>query len=227
MPARAPIMERPAKSLSHASPNRGHQAGRHELGVDTDLDTGDEPSLSPLQRLVLRTDGTLSELIAALVGEPLGMTRIDHRTVTASTAVAVLELDAGEALIERRVSLHGLDSGGIYLHAEVLIASNRVPPALRHALETTDVPLGHLCRRHRLEMFREPATIGHAPSGRFPPTPGSGAGTGAALLARRYRMVVGGRPMAVIREVFTPALWARASAWPGRAPTGGVLGSRR
>lgn len=210
MPTRAPIMERPAtptSNPSNVSPDHGNQIERRERGVDTTLDVGDEPALSPLHHLVLRTDGTLSDLIAALVGEPLGMTRIAHRSVTVSTAVAVLGIDAGEPLIERQVSLHGRDSGSIYLRADVLIAGNRVPPPLRQALERTDTPFGHLCRQHRLEMFREAPTIGHARSS-----------TTARLLARRYRMIVGGRPMAIIREVFTPALWARASVWSGGLP---------
>ena len=82
---------------------------------------------------------------------------------------------------------------------------------MRHALMTTDEPFGRLCRTHCLEVFKETPVCAVGPSPR-----GSvelRIARGLPVHARRYRMFVRGRPLAIISEVFAPALWEQASSW--------------
>ncbi len=179
--------------------------------------------LSPVQRLLLRTDGTLTDLIAVLVGEPLRLVKIDHHARTATHPVGALDLGAGEPLVERRIALQGAHSRTVWLYAETSIAAARVPAPLRRALEATDVPLGYLCRDHRLELFKEPPTwrlgaAGHA-AGPLDVVPET------VVATRRYRMFVGGRPMAELRECFAPVLWRQSV--PGGVPRTARLTDRR
>lgn len=178
---------------------------------------GERPGLTPLLRLVLYTDGTMTDLIETLVREPIDMIKLGHRTRAASTPTstsadgAALGLDAGEALIERRIVLLGRRSGRRYLYADASIAAARLAPAMRHALMTTDEPFGRLCRTHCLEVFKETPVCAVGPSPR-----GSvelRIARGLPVHARRYRMFVRGRPLAIISEVFAPALWEQASSW--------------
>ncbi len=164
--------------------------------------------LTAVQQLLLRTDGTLTDLIAVLVGEPLRLVKIDHGARTATHPVGTLDLGAGEPLVERRIALQGARSRTVWLYAETSIAAARMPAALRRALETSDVPLGHLCRDHRLELFKESPTWRFGTAG--PAAGHFGVSPAAVVATRRYRMIVGGRPIAELRECFAPVLWRRS-----------------
>lgn len=172
-----------------------------------------EPSLmlpTSLQRLVLHHDGTLTDLIEALVAEPIGLEKLEHRPMTAGARDEALDLDRGEPLVERRINLHGRLSRTIYVYAETRVAVQRLPSALSHALETSDTPLGRLCRQHRLELYREPVTWQARAAGRLSGPLRTGDET--MVFARCYRMLCGGRPAVLIREFFAPVLWRAAGA---------------
>ena len=161
---------------------------------------------APLQRLLLGHDGTLTELIGALMQEPLGLVKLEHRVATADAPIPVLELEAGDPLIQRRVLLRGSRSGTVYVHADAHLAAARLPAALRDALEQTDIPLGRLMRQHRLEVFQEPlgwqCREAAALATRFPDCRDDDR-----VIFRRYRAFSGGRPALLIDESFSPLLW--------------------
>ena len=192
----------------------------------------------PLQRLVLHTDGTMTDLIELLVGEPVDMRKLAHRSVAVRAAtptlaatpasassssssspsasrpsasdVAALAIDPGATVIERRIALQGRHSGSVYVHAEMAIAGERLAPSLRQALATTEVPFGRLCRQYRLEAYKEAPVCTFGPAQRF--AGALGIDPELSIHVRCYRTFVGGRPLAVIREAFAPVLWARALA---------------
>ena len=167
-----------------------------------------------LRRILLRTDGTLTDLVEAVADEPVHVVRLEHRTGTAATAVAALELGVGEPLIDRRIVLRGRHSRVTYLYAEVRIAAARMPAPLRRALETSDVPLGHLVGRHRLELYREPPTCRWSRAAHLGTI--LQADPRERVATRCYRMILGGRPMASIREYLAPALWSPRPQAAGR-----------
>lgn len=162
-------------------------------------------TLDLLQRLLLRCDGTLTDLIETLTGEPIGLVKIEHRVEAAPTDLAALDLHAAEPQIERRIQLQGLRSRIAYVYAETSIAAARLPAPLRRALATSATPIGRLCKQHRLEVFKEPIEVHTRRAGELAPHLGTDADT--TIVFRRYRSFSRGQPLMLIREYIAPALW--------------------
>lgn len=158
-------------------------------------------SLTPLQRMLLACDGTLTDMVEAAFGEPIRLIKIAVETGPAAEAVLELDLDAGGLVMRRQILLQGESTGVNYVYAESLIAVDTLPSALRDALLHSDAPLGRLWVQHRLETRKEILRVwrisGEAP--RFGPAGAQGQ------LARSYRVFSSGRPIMLISEYFPVA----------------------
>lgn len=165
---------------------------------ETDLDS--LARLSLLQRLLLVCDGTLTDMVEAAFLEPVKLVKVAVATASASDPVAELELHAGEMLMRRRILLQGAQSGINYVYAESLIAVSALPPALGEALLQSDAPLGRLWVQHQLETRKEILRIWRVNGGESEEWFGEAAAGGQ--LARRYRVISGGRPVMLISEYF-------------------------
>jgi chorismate-pyruvate lyase len=170
--------------------------------------------LAPLQRLLLHYDGTLTDLIEALSGEPIRLRKLEHRVAAAQHSVAALELESGEPLIDRTIQLQGERSGAVYVYAQTHIAAARLPAPLRRALAASDTPLGRLCKQHRLEVFKEP--IGLYRRHAHDLAACLQAAAESTILLRGYRVFSAGRPLMLLHEHFAPALWRLESVLPNR-----------
>ena len=169
----------------------------HREAVDLD-------GLSPVMRLLLVNDGTLTELLEAASSDTIAIVGLDQHMQRAAQRVELLDLDVGEALIDRKIVLRGERSRTHHVYAESLIAIDRLPSPVRHALLTSNTPIGRLCRQHRLEIFKEIIEFGRQPAGelcRHLPVERN-----AAVLARTCRLSMRGRPVMLIKEYFSPAL---------------------
>jgi len=167
------------------------------------LDGFDPSSLDLLQRILLISDGTLTDTLEAAFLEPIALRKIDLKVVASPAPVPDLALAAGEALMERKVVLQGETSGRNYVYAESLLALDRLPPRFQNDLVATDVPLGRLWAEYKLETWKELLAVWRRPIGVLAEFfPGNGQ---TDLLARRYRMISGGRPLMLITEHFPTA----------------------
>ncbi len=158
-------------------------------------------TLSPLQRMLLACDGTLTDMVEAAFGEPIRLIKLAVETAPANEAVRELDLEAGALAMRRQILLQGESTGVNYVYAESLIAVDTLPPALREALLHSDAPLGRLWVQHQLETRKEILRVwripGEAP--RFGPAGAQGQ------LARSYRVFSAGRPIMLISEYFPVA----------------------
>ena len=158
-------------------------------------------ALTPLQRMLLACDGTLTDMVEAAFGEPIRLIKIAVETMLSSEAVPDLDLKAGSLAMRRQILLQGESTGVNYVYAESLIAVDALPPALRDALLHSDAPLGRLWVQHQLETRKEILRLwrmpGEAP--RFGPAGAQGQ------LARSYRVFSSGRPIMLISEYFPVA----------------------
>ncbi|MGH6890199.1 MAG: chorismate--pyruvate lyase family protein [Rhizomicrobium sp.] len=119
------------------------------------LDGVDAATLTPLQRILLITDGTLTEILEAHYLERIELDKISERILTIGECDSSLAGEAGEPVLERKINLRGARSGNKYVYAESLVLVSRLDPALRGELLGTNVPLGRLWRHHRLETYKE------------------------------------------------------------------------
>lgn len=161
----------------------------------------DLAALSFFRRLLLTTDGTVTELLETRYREPIRVVKLEERTGRLDDAVAGV-LDTREAMI-RRVLLQGVSSGRNYVYAEAAVSLERLPPRVKTALLTTTETLGTLLKRKRLETYREVLQIGAEPNSalcRF-----FGRAIDQRLLCRTYLIWHAGRPLVHVCERFPEA----------------------
>ena len=157
-------------------------------------------SLDPLQRILLIADGTLTEILEAAHLEPIQLVKIAQERVPATTAHAALVPTLHENMLTRKILLQGRQSGKPYVYAESVIAVERLSPAFQDELLNSDIPLGRLWLKHRLETFKELPVFSRQPADDLGTHFGPAAP--ASLLARNYRVFSGGKPVMLIGEYF-------------------------
>lgn len=161
-------------------------------------DGGAVPLDPLLRRAVLATDGTVTKLIESLL-ERVVIEKLGQEPVAAPLAEWP-DLAPGTAVLRRTVLIRGAGSRRIFLHAESLVVLERLDPVFREELAATDKPIGKLIREHRIESYRELLAERSEPAGAR--APALGVDAGEPLIARTYRIHVGGRPAIQITERF-------------------------
>jgi len=158
------------------------------------------PSLTPLQRMLLRTDGTLSPILEAYAGEPVAVEKLSQEYDRSGAADAPLELGNDTKVLRRRVLLRGGRSGRVLLYAEATIVPERIEACLVEELLGTDKPIGELLSEYRIESRRDILVIDREPAGPY----GAYFDTddSVPMLFRTYRIVAGGEPIMLITERF-------------------------
>ena len=175
--------------------------GIQEFNIDT---------LSVLQRILVTTDGTVTEMLAAMFLEPIELVKIAVAIAPSAAAFPALELDAGSTLMRRQVILRGSRSGTPYVYAEVAIAADRLALRLRDDLLEGRVPLGQLWISHRLETFKERPRVRQRLAGAL--AQHLDVGEEDTLIERAYRTFTGGQPVFLVTEYFPSVIPGRAIA---------------
>jgi chorismate-pyruvate lyase len=156
--------------------------------------------VSPLGRVLLVTDGTLTDILEAHQLEPIHLVVLDQHLTNEPAEAGLLELSDGESAIHREIVLRGERSGVAYVHALSLIALERLNPEFRAGLLSGRAPIGRLWTKLRMETFKEILESGRHPAGGLAVHLGLKADTW--VLFRSYRVCCGGRPVMLIRETF-------------------------
>lgn len=104
------------------------------------------------QAILLDTDGTVTDLIQHYTGETIHVTKLTQDLIVADQPSA-LRLSAPTQLLHRRILLSGAQQH--YLYAESFFVIERMSDYLRHELLESQVPIGVLWQREKLETFRE------------------------------------------------------------------------
>lgn len=168
-------------------------------------------SLGLVQRILVTTDGTLTETLAAMFLEPIELVKLAVAIVQSPQPVPSLELGGGSNLMHRQIVLRGQRSGTPYVYAEVAIATERLPALLREELLEGRMPLGALWILHRLEIFKERPRVRQRAAGDL--ARHLDLNEEDTLIERAYRTFTSGRPVFLVSEYF-PAEY-RQNAWNG------------
>lgn len=115
----------------------------------------DLSSLSMLQRLILVSNGTLTKLLENLVCEPLTVIKLHENLEITPVEIPYLELTKNEQIVEREICLQGKKTGTNWLYAKSIIVPTRLPTLFREELLESQIPIGTLWTKHRVEMFKE------------------------------------------------------------------------
>jgi chorismate-pyruvate lyase len=141
-------------------PNEINQKNAYEL-MRSDLDKSlarshIEPSkLSPFQRILLTTDGTLTEILEAYLFEPLLIVKLSEEIILTTQDIPPLDLKAGSEVIERKVLLQGKISRKNFIYAESVLVHERLELKFRDELLKSQIPMGRLWLEHKIETFKE------------------------------------------------------------------------
>jgi len=158
--------------------------------------------LSPVQKILLGTDGSVTQLLEAITGKTVVVKTRLQEVVPADAAVAEsLGVRTGEPVNHRIVELKACGEDGVLIYATSYAPVGRLPAEFRDDLMKADTPIGRIIQQHRIEARRE--IIGACVA----PAPEIQRGVfslcrNEPLLSRRYRIVHGGEPLIHIEEQF-------------------------
>jgi len=160
----------------------------------------DPRKLSSFQRILLTTDGTVTEILEAQLWEAIHIVKIDQGIFDADTAIPYLDIGPGTQVMMRKVMLRGKYSHKNYIYAESILVPDRLPDVIREALMETQKPIGQLIMQNRMESFREILNCRLEEAGElaeyFDIQPEDN------LVSRTYRVFANRQPMMLITEKF-------------------------
>jgi chorismate-pyruvate lyase len=111
--------------------------------------------LSTLQRIVLTTDGTLTEILEAYLFEKIRIVKLSEDTVPIPQDIPALTIKQGSEVIDRKVLLQGTISRKNFIYAESILVTERLDEKFKNELLHSKTSLGRLWLEHKLETFKE------------------------------------------------------------------------
>jgi len=155
-------------------------------------------NMNPFLRALLVTDGTVTKLLEAYLWEPVCVERLFHQEIRLKTDLPMLELKAGDSVLQRHVRLRGVESRRVYTYAESYVKIDLLETELQDDLRAGKLGMGELLRDRRLETYREILSFWEEQTGEL----GSNMelSSDELLYCRCYRIFVSGRPVIQIVE---------------------------
>ncbi|NJP04550.1 MAG: DUF98 domain-containing protein [Chloroflexaceae bacterium] len=164
--------------------------------------------LSVFQRVLLITDGTLTHILEAYVGEKIRVLKLSETTRPVWSEIADLDLRPGSDVIERKILLQGSVSHRNWLYAESFIVPERLDPIFQEQLTNSRQPIGKLWTEHKVETFKEIITTYQEPAGHL--SDAFAIHPHALLLCRTYRVLSNRQPVMLITEKFPASYYTHA-----------------
>lgn len=114
--------------------------------------------LSDLQNILLRTDGTVTELLEYLSREPIVIDKIYQELERELASLPIAHRDCVNATdlpaLVRKILLQGKRTRKNHIYAESTILLNNLPRPFRDELLYTRTPIGKLWSKHKLETYK-------------------------------------------------------------------------
>ena len=160
----------------------------------------DIANLSTIHRILLTSNGTVTKLLENLVGEQVTVIKLYENVHLHAEAIPYLKLAENQQVIERKICLQGKSTGINWLYAESTIVTERLEPSFREELLESQIPIGKLWFKYRVETFKEILPPFQEPAGdlahyfAMPPE--------QPLLGRTYRVFSKQQPVMMLTEKF-------------------------
>jgi len=154
--------------------------------------------VSLFERVLLATDGTVTDLIALFAGEPIRVQKLTQAICEGSAAPPELDCATPSSLLVRSILLSGATKN--FLYAESQFVLDRLPESIQEAMLHTDRPVGLLWKEARLETFRE--VIGQSIGARAAIAQHFGVPPETDFMSRTYLVHHAGRPLGMITEAW-------------------------
>lgn len=158
--------------------------------------------LSPVQKILLGTDGSVTNLLEVITGSPVEIETVVQEVIQADSSIASeLVIDEGDLVNHRVVKLKKSETSEPLIYAVSYTPLKRLEPSFREDLIRADIPIGIILKNHQIESRRditsaEVRAADRAMSRAFNIFPQE------LLLSRNYRIVRHGKPLISISETF-------------------------
>ena len=182
--------------------NNEKNAGMLRIDLQTSIAQSnlDLRELSSFQRILMTTDGTVTEILEAQLWESIQIIKLYQDLVTLDTAVPYLDVEPQSQALIRKVILRGKSSHKNHIYAESIIIPERLDDKLKDGLLNFQKPIGLLMLEDRLETFREILSckmeLAEEVAQHFDIAPESN------LVSRTYRIFANRLPIMLITEKF-------------------------
>ena len=147
--------------------------------------------LPPIVRVILTTDGTVSSLLKHWFQEPVVVTEVDEKEIAMADPTAANQQP--QRVIERHIQLTGQTTGHHFLRAHSLLYPENIPHTLLAQIQQHPQGIGGALNETRSEHLRQLCGWGKLPE--------------SDAVWREYRVIMSGRLLMQIREVFPLALF--------------------
>lgn len=111
-----------------------------------------DPTLSLFQKILLTTDGTVTNLLSLYTGETIRVKKITQEVTLSGEPEAFL-CPPETPVLKRNILLSGKTQN--YVYAESVFVFERLSRPTQYKLLETDRPIGLLWKEERLESYRE------------------------------------------------------------------------
>ncbi|CCH98443.1 MULTISPECIES: chorismate--pyruvate lyase family protein [Microcystis] len=111
--------------------------------------------LSTLQRIILITDGTLTDILEIYLLEKMSIVKLSEEAVYLEEDLPVLDLEKGSKIIKRKIFLCSTVSQKNLVYAESIIVIDRLDTKFQEELINSGKPIGKLWLENRMETFKE------------------------------------------------------------------------
>ena len=112
--------------------------------------------LSPVQKMLLGTDGSVTSLLEVITGSPIEIETLEQRTVPATETVARdLSVNPGDDVNYRVVRLKKTAGGETLIYAVSHTPLQRLEASFRDDLTRADIPIGVILKKHQIESRRD------------------------------------------------------------------------
>ena len=111
-------------------------------------------TLSMFQRILLATDGTVTDILESYLCEPIQVVKLSEILLPTPDDIDTLHVFQGTEMIYRKILLQGKVSHKNYLYAKSILVPDRLEDSFRHELLNSQVPIGRLWREKRIETFK-------------------------------------------------------------------------
>lgn len=153
-------------------------------------------SLDPFLRGLLFTDGTVTRALEVHTLDSVCVRVLEQAPIQGSGgAAAQLAIATGDQVIRRRVVMESGAGSLLVAHAESYVVPCRLPADFMRALGASPEGIGECLEQLHLECRRELLWFGLSKGAQW-------TGENASVLARCYRLIVGGHPAILITESF-------------------------
>jgi chorismate lyase len=157
-----------------------------------------------LQDALLKTDGTVTDLLELFAHEEIEIEKVTPGLYTAECERPECGHEAGSVV--RDVILRGKESGNRYIFAHSHLFPAALPRVVQDRLSATSDPIGKVLREYRTESFRQ---IERSANSSMPAIATVlGQGEADHMRWRRYSVISGGAAIMEITEVFSDQLFA-------------------